>query len=168
MILICDMNCEDSPIISAAFAEQGWNKPVSQYEAYWQAAQSAERDVLIATYSGTFAGYTTIMWNSSYPPFREAGIPEIVDFNVLISCRRRGIGTALIDEAERRIAQRSDVAGIGVGLMSDYGNAQILYAHRGYIPDGRGIFSQDRWLKYGDQATVDDDLALFFTKRLTG
>ena len=108
----------------------------------------------------------TVVWESDYPPFRDAGIPEIVDFNVLIKHQRLGIGTALLDEAERRIAVRSPVAGIGVGLTADYGAAQVLYVRRGYIPDGRGMTQAGRAIRNGEQITVDDDLAIYFTKRL--
>lgn len=156
----------DPLIISAAFAAQGWDKPVAQYEAYWHEHQSGARDVLIAEWDDEFAGYLTIVWNSWYPPFREANIPEIVDFNVLLKFQRRGIGTALMDEAERCVAMRGSVAGIGVGLMHDYGNAQILYAKRGYIPDGRGMFTGEKWVTYGDTVRVDHDLTLYFTKHL--
>ncbi|HNB52390.1 MAG TPA: GNAT family N-acetyltransferase [Anaerolineales bacterium] len=165
-LLLRDLLPTDCPTISTAFATQGWNKPITLYENYWRELQAGQRNVLLAEWDGEFAGYVTIVWVSDYPPFREAHIPEIVDFNVLEKYQRRGIGTALLDEAERRIAERGDTVGIGVGLMTDYGKAQILYVKRGYIPDGRGLFGQGKWLKYGDRATVDDDLTLYFTKPL--
>ena len=99
-------------------------------------------------------------------PFHEAAIPEIADFNVLIACQRRGIGTALMDEAERRIATVSPIAGIGVGLTADYGAAQALYAKRGYVPDGRGLFHSGRPISRGATVTVDDDLNLFLIRRV--
>jgi hypothetical protein len=80
---------------------------------------------------------------SQYPPFHQAGIPEIVDFNVLIQFRRMKIGTALLDDAEKLIAICSPVAGLGVCMHIDYGPAHVLYARRGYVPDGRGIFYHD-------------------------
>ena len=144
----------------------GTTKPEEQYLYYYEQSTRGERVVLVAEDEAGLAGYVTIVWTSDYPPFRAAGIPEIVDFNVFIRCRRRGIGTALLDEAERRIAQRSAVAGIGVGLTPDYGAAHILYVRRGYIPDGRGLWQAGRTLQYGARAIVNDDLALFFTKPL--
>ena len=80
--------------------------------------------------------------------------------------RRRGIGTRLMDEAEHRIAERSPAAGVGFGLTPDYGAAQRMYVKRGYVPDGKGIRSNDRYVEPGDCVTVDDGLALFLTKRL--
>jgi GNAT superfamily N-acetyltransferase len=157
---------DDCVVISQAFAAQGWQKPESQYARYLLESIAGTRTIMVAERDGHFAGYVTIVWTSDYPPFRAQHIPEIVDFNVLRRYQRQGIGSALLDQAEHRIAERSAVAGIGVGLSADYGAAQILYVIRGYIPDGRVIFQQGRHLTYGERAIVDDDLALFFTKRL--
>ena len=139
MVEIRLLTVQDIQPIVVTFAKLGWNKPASQYERYLAEQKSGRRSVLVATLKEVFAGYVTILWESEYPSFRETGIPEIVDFNVLPMLRRQGIGTHLMDEAERRIAERSSIAGIGVGLTGDYGAAQILYFKRGYIPDGRGI-----------------------------
>jgi ribosomal protein S18 acetylase RimI-like enzyme len=166
-IRLHDLAEQDCPVIAMAFTAQGWNKPLAQYRRYFQEQLTGQRDVIVAEVDGQFAGYVTIVWESNYPPFREANIPEVVDFNVLIAYRRHGVGTALMDEAERRIARQSPVAGIGVCLTPDYGPAQILYVRRGYIPDGRGIFQNGRHCRHGDQVTVDDDLALCLTKSLT-
>ena len=125
------------------------------------------RDFLLATFENEFAGYLTINWTSHYPPFRNRGIPEIVDFNVLKKFQRRGIGTALMDEAERRIQQVSPIAGIGFGITKDYGAAQILYIKRGYIPDGRGLLLDGESLDYGRRVTISDDLVICLTKHLT-
>ncbi len=152
--------------IAAAFAAQGWDKPQAQYRRYLEESSQGRRVVLLAEGDGEFAGYVTVVWESDYPPFRAANIPEIVDFNVLIKYQRRGVGTALLDAAERCIAARSDVAGIGVGLTADYGAAQVLYVKRGYVPDGRGMVQAGRAVRHGEQITVDDDLALYFTKVL--
>lgn len=156
----------DSAVISQAFADQGWHKPVSQYQRYVRESRDGTRAVLIAERDGQFAGYLTIEWTSHYPPFQAEQIPEIVDFNVLQRFQRQGIGSALLDRAEQLIATRSAIAGIGVGLFADYGAAQRLYVKRGYVPDGRGIAQNGRHLRYGDRPMVDDDLALFLTKQL--
>lgn len=152
--------------IAAAFAALGWRKSASQYERYLDEQGRGERAVLVARSGGVFAGYVTIVWASGYPPLREAGIPEIADFNVLPHLRRRGIGSRLLDAAEARIAERAASAGIGVGLYADYGAAQRLYVQRGYIPDGRGITWRNRAVVPGATVVVDDDLALYFTKAL--
>ena len=156
----------DCDKIVAAFAVQGWEKPVSQYRLYCEEARLDKRSVVVAEYHNELAGYITVRWESDYPPFRAAGIPEISDLNVFIRFRRRGIGTALMDAAEDLIVPRSKFAGLGVGLQRDYGPAQALYGRRGYVPDGNGLSSRGRQPEYGETVTVDDNLCLYLTKRL--
>ncbi|WP_334074380.1 GNAT family N-acetyltransferase [Paenibacillus sp. A14] len=160
------MTEKDPLVISKAFEEQGWHKPVELYQKYVEEQHRGERVALVAELGGEFAGYVNVIWNSYYDYFRECNIPEVSDFNVLQKYRRRGIGSKLMDKAEEIIRERSRVAGIGVGLFSDYGNAQVLYVKRGYIPDGRGIHNGERYLKYGDSIVVDDDIVLYFKKLL--
>ena len=102
---------EDIQPIASAFAAIGWDKPAAQYERYLAEQQRGERVVLVALLEGAFAGYLTIVWASGYPPFRDASIPEIVDFNVLPRARRRGIepqvtwvATGYLDQLEARAA----------------------------------------------------------------
>jgi GNAT superfamily N-acetyltransferase len=156
----------DIPEIAEAFEELGWNKPASQYERYLMEQVLKVRDMYIARVKGQFAGYLTICWQSSYAPFRERQIPEIMDFNVLPKFRRQGIGTQLMDRAESEIARVSPVAGIGVGMTPDYGAAQRLYVLRGYVPDGNGLYYLGRATQYGQTLKVDDNLALYLTKEL--
>jgi GNAT superfamily N-acetyltransferase len=158
----------DAPVISAAFTAIGWHKPVEKYQRYLAEQHAGERDVIVALMGEVFAGYGNVVWKAGYPPFREAGIPEIQDLNVLPPFRRRGVATAIMDEAERLIARRSAVAGIGVGLYGDYGPAQRMYILRGYLPDGRGITYRGQFVAAGAEVMADDDLVLWLTKRLDG
>lgn len=167
MLTILPLEPADITPIAAAFAELGWDKPASQYEKYLSEQETGQRVVLVAFLDGEFAGYVTIVWRSHYPAFAIQDIPEIVDFNVLPQFRRQGIGAALMDEAERQVAARSAVVGLGVGMTTDYGSAQRMYAKRGYIPDGRGLHSRGQPVQYGQSVPVDDDLVLYFTKSLT-
>lgn len=163
---IREMHTDDCQIISDAFKEQGWNKPTEQYLEYFKEMELGVRDVLIAELDGQFAGYVTILWTSEYAPFRERGIPEIVDLNVLIRYRNCGIASLLLDEAEKRIRLISKFIGIGVGMFHDYGAAQRLYVKRGYVPDGKGIWTKDRHIGYGETVVIDDDVALYLIKEL--
>ena len=168
MIEIRELQEKDIPAIVTAFDSIGWNKPASQYLRYLTEQTAGLRSVLLAFRNDVFLGYLTILWESGYQPFKEEGVPEITDFNVLPHARRRGIGTKLMNVAERIVSQRSKKIGIGVGLDADYGAAQRLYVLRGYVPDGRGIIWQSRFPKYGEQVTVEDGLNLYFTKELCG
>ena len=159
-ITLRPLEATDAEVISAAFDAIGWNKPVSLYEEYLRDQMAGRRDVIVAEIKEQFAGYVTVMWETS------TGIPEIMDLNVLPDFRRRDIATQMMDEAEGRVAERSDVVGIGVGMYPDYGPAQCMYVRRGYIPDGRGLIYGDEPVEPGQTVTVDDDLILHLTKRL--
>ncbi len=73
-------------------------------------------------------------------------------------------------EAEQEAAKQCDTVGIGVGLYAGedggYGAAQRLYVNRGYIPDGKGITYNYKPAKPGVSYTLDDDLILWFIKKL--
>ena len=166
--LIRRLELHDTPHIVTAFQQLGWTKPATQYEHYLVQQELGARDVYVGFIEGKFAGYLTICWSSSYEPFRSEGIPEIMDFNVLPEFRRRGVGTQLMDRAESEIARISLFAGIGVGMIPDYGAAQRLYVRRGYVPDGHGLHYKGYRVRYGDEITVDDSLALYLTKELDG
>lgn len=166
LITIRPMREADIEIIHLTCAAEGWVKPRTLYRHYWQGVKEGSRAVVVAEFAQEFAGYITISWRSNYPPFREADIPELVDFNVMPRFRKQGVGTAIMDFAEDLILQRSPIAGIGVGLTHDYGAAQRLYVKRGYIPDGRGIFKYHNFVSIGDKITVGHDVALYFTKEL--
>ncbi|MEM9919527.1 MAG: GNAT family N-acetyltransferase [Bacteroidota bacterium] len=165
-IILRKISLEDCVKISQAFSEQSWNKAVSQYQLYVQYQEQGIRDVIIAEFEGVFAGYLTIHWKSDYTAFREKGIPEVVDLNVLKKFQRKGIASRLMEEAESRIKKVSPFAGIGFGLTKDYGAAQILYINRGYKPDGNGLVKNSRSLSYGEQVTVGDDLVFYLIKSL--
>lgn len=166
MLQITHLRADDPLVFQGAFDAIGWNKPAAQYERYLEEQAGDIRPVLVARTDDVFAGYITVLWQTGYAPFREAGIPEIQDFNVLPRFRRQGIGSALMDAAEALIATRSKLAGIGVGLYSDYGPAQRLYVLRGYVPDGLGIAAEQVQVRPGQVVRVDDELALYFTRRL--
>jgi GNAT superfamily N-acetyltransferase len=165
-LVIRPLDETDPGPIAVAFAAIGWDKPESQYRQYLAQQRDGRRCVLVATMADHFAGYLTVVWSSSYPPFAAAGIPEIADFNVLPAYRRRGIGGALMDAGEALVGRRSAVVGIGVGLYADYGSAQRMYVRRGYLPDGRGVMYDGVPVRPGEGIRLDDAATLMFTKRL--
>jgi len=156
----------DPPSIADAFQNIGWNKPVSQYRSYLEEQVAGTRMCFVAVVDGQFAGYVTVNWRPAYVGFADLNIPEIQDLNVLTKFRRKGVATRLLDRAEAEVARRSGFVGIGVGLHPGYNAAQRLYLKRGYIPDGRGITFQNRFVEEGTSVVVDDDLVLHFTKQL--
>ncbi|MFC1953922.1 GNAT family N-acetyltransferase [Chloroflexota bacterium] len=166
-ITIRQLEEEDIQIIASSFTKIGSKrKTAALYRRYLTEQEIGERLVLLAFKDNNFVGYVTIHWKSDYPQFAEKGIPEIQDLNVLPDFRRRGIGSSLVDEAEKQIFERSRITGIGVGMYADYGTAQRMYILRGYVPDGRGLFYKDQPVIPGREVLVDDDLVLYFTKDL--
>lgn len=168
MLTIAPLVEGDIVEIAATFAAIGWNKPAEQYHRYFDEGRSGARVVLVARWEGAFAGYGTLLWHSAYEPFREAGIPEVADLNVLPAMQRRGIGGRLLEALERLAGERSQIVGIGVGLTEDYGPAQRLYVLRGYVPDGRGALAREAPLRWGDAVVADDSLVLHLTRSLGG
>ena len=154
----------DPAWIASAFAATGWSKPRELYERYLAEQEVSQRHVWVAHVNDQVAGYVTLNWRPTYPPFRAERIPEIQDLNVLPTFRRRGIGSALLDTAESEAGKRTTILGIAVGLGAEYGPAQRLYVKRGYVPDGRGVAYNYRTVPYGEQVVVDDDLVLCFTR----
>jgi len=167
---ITDLAIPDVGDLAAAFAD--WPKPRSTFERYAAEAAAGRRTVLVARLEEAVAGFLTINWRSPYAPFVTAGIPEVQDFNVLDDMQRRGIGTALMDAAERRISEAGHrVVGIGVGLYSGdgygYGSAQRMYVKRGYVPDGAGVMIDGVAPPPGSSIVLDDSPVLMFTKHLS-
>ncbi|MCM6778772.1 GNAT family N-acetyltransferase [Nocardia sp. CDC159] len=163
-IVIRALASTDPEPIAAAFGALGWDKPVKLYRRYLDEQRAGVRVGWVAEWGGEFAGYCTLLWESSYEPFRAAGIPEISDLNVLPRFRGRGIGGRLLDAVEQMALNRCGAVGLGVGLSADYGAAQRIYVRRGYLPDGRGIVYGDRPVPVGAAITVDDDAVLMMVR----
>ncbi len=165
-VVIRQMTAGDVQEMLAALESGGFHKSAPLFDRYLCEQNAGDRIVLLAYVDGKFAGYLTVIWNSDYPHFRDAGIPEVNDFNVLPELRRRGVGSRLMDEAERLISERSAYSGIGFGMGADYGPAQRMYVLRGYVPDGNGLMDGPRPVTYGEQITVSHDLAIYMVKKL--
>jgi GNAT superfamily N-acetyltransferase len=128
---------EPADIDAIPFVFASWNKFRPQYETYFKENGAGQRVTLVATINDKVVGYANVLWTSKYPPFAEAGIPEINDLNVMTMYQNRGIGRALIAAAEQVINEHDHtVAGIGVGQTVDYSAAQHLYPALGYVPVG--------------------------------
>ena len=157
-------------LIVDAFKAANWDKPASLFEQYLSEVKLNKRNVWLAFTQGEFAGYITLNWNSSYEYFKALRIPEIMDLNVLPEYRRMGVASMLLDITEKEASTKSDTVGIGVGLYAGsdggYGAAQRIYVKRGYVPDGKGITYNYQAVTPGKSYKVDDDLVLWFTKKL--
>ena len=124
---------------------------------YLQEQASGRRWVCVAEWCGQVAGYVTLLWEADDSVLGAEGIPEISDLKVFPPFRRRGIGSALLDEAEAHAATRFKTVGLNVGLHSGYGSAQRLYVRRGYVPDGSGVVIEGATVPEGATIRLDDD-----------
>ena len=78
---------------------------------------------------GEVLGYAHYNRFPKYAPFRRFNLPEIQDLYVSPDHRQLGIGRALIAACEAQaVSDGHEEIGIGVGIISDFGNAQRLYA----------------------------------------
>ncbi len=116
---------------------------------------------------GAVTGYAQYNRQPKYAPFRRLGIPEIQDLYVAPGMRRQGIGALLIRRCEEQALEdgRAEI-GIGVGIISDFGNAQRLYAKSGYVPDGGGVVYDREPVQPGQIRPLDDQWCLMLIKEL--
>jgi len=165
-ILVRNMEPGDAQIICDGEIAQGWNQTVEKYEMRLADAEKGLCVSLVALNQGQIAGYINVYKEGLDGAFAGRGWPEIVDFGVLEKFRCRGIGSVLMDVAERVAGEYADTVWLGVGLYSGYGSAQRMYAKRGYIPDGSGVWYGSRVAEAYENYCVDDDLVLYMSKKL--
>lgn len=161
------MNVVDIDAFTLAFEKQGWGTRRELLTKYFDEQTNLKRIVLIADINNYVAGYITLLPTAETGPFYGKNIPEIKDFNVLINYRRKGIGTKLMNTVENIAREKYSEISLGVGLYPDYGAAQIMYVKRGYIPDGSGIWHGEKHLNPYENCRNDDDLNLYFIKKLS-
>ena len=166
-ILIRDMLPSDAQIITGEEIAQGWNQTIEKYEMRLRHQADGKSIAFVAEYKGNIAGYVNVYLNPESGPFASRGYPEIVDFGVLEKYRNHGIGTKLMDVAEKIALNYSNAVCLGVGLHSGYGSAQRMYVKRGYIPDGSGVWYRDKVCPQYADCCNDDDLVLYLSKILS-
>lgn len=155
---------EDAAPLERAFRGTRWERGLAFFEALVARHREREASVFVGLADGAPAGFAALVRPSPYPPFREQGIPEIRELAVAPRYRRRRIGSAILDRAERAAFEASERVGIGLGLHPGYRAAQRLYVLRGYVPDGRGLFRRGGFPEEGESVPLDDELLLHLVK----
>ena len=155
----------DIPLMVSSISDKDQRTRIRQiFQRYLNEQDNGEREVIVAFSDEKYVGHVTIIWHPEYPPFAEKNIPEISNIGVEPELRRRGIGSMLMDEAEKRIFERSEIAGIGFGISADYGPAQRMFVKRGYVPDGKGLWTSERGYIWEFSTVQVDDCIIFLTK----
>ena len=168
-LVIRSMEEEDGRAFYDGYLAQGWHPDIATYRNRMKDEAEGKCITLTAVYRGQPAGSVYVYMAANEGPFKGKGYPIIVDFNVLQKYQRKGIGSRLMDAAERIAAQYADTVCLGVGLCGSYGSAQRMYIKRGYIPDGSGVWYHDKpCIQYETVCTVDDDLVLYLSRKLPG
>lgn len=160
-IVIRNMRHSDAQVITDGEIAQGWDASVEKYEMRLKHQAEGRAIALVAEYEGNVAGYINVYPNSPWGAFGSQGYPEIMDFGVLAKYRRKGIGGKLMDMAEQIASNYSNIVYLGVGLHSGYGSAQRMYVKRGYVPDGSGVWYQNKVCGQYADCCNDDDLVLY-------
>ena len=165
-LIVRNMEQKDAQAIVDAEIKQGWNASVEKYQKRLEDQESGIAISLVAEYLRKPVGYINVYPAHTWGAFGGKGYPEIVDFGVLEEYRNQGIGTVLMDVAENISATYADTVYLGVGLHSGYGSAQRMYVKRGYVPDGSGVWYQDKICGPYEKCVNDDDLVLYLSKKL--
>lgn len=140
-----------------------------KWENCFKEQNEKRRTVLLIERDTQLLGYGSLLYQSKYPPFKTANIPESHDLWIHSEHRKAGLGKILVSHLETlAYTEGYKCIGLGVGLYSDYGSAERLYIKCGYLPDGRGITYNYLPVVPGESYPVDDDLILWMTKSLFG
>ena len=169
-LTIRNMEPADAQAFTDGEKAQGWHADIAKYHMRLRHQAEGKCVSLTAVWQGHPAGYINIYRTAPREgnPFAGTDWPEIVDFGVLRKDQRHGIGARLMDAAERVAGAWADTVCLGVGLPDSYGSAQRMYVKRGYIPDGSGVWYQGKpCVQYETVCTVDDDMILFLSKKLS-
>ncbi len=165
-LTIRSMRPEDAKVYYDTYLSYDWHPQIETYENYYKEQQKGERLVFVPEYEGKVVGICTLVLHPTEGPWGGQNIPEIVDLCVFFHIHKSGIGSRLLDVAEAEAAKRSDMVFLAVGCHSGYGAAQRIYVKRGFIPDGSGVWYQNKQLDQYAPCVNDDDLLLFMSKKL--
>ena len=162
-----ELRAEDIPRIVATDGGAAWRGGAEKWGQRLAEQASGKRLVLVAACAEDILGHGSVVWVSAHAPFREAGVPEMMDVMVAEKGRNHGVGTRLIHALEERTcAADYKKIGVAVGHFSDYEAAQRLYIHLGYVPYREDANSGDPSEQAGEKSAVDDDLVLWLVKEL--
>jgi len=163
-----DMKSSDINKLFEAFAAQDgmYRRPITVFEGFFQEQSVGKRIAVIAEKDGEPVGYASLLPTPWEGPLMGHDIPEIVDFNVLRKFQRQGIGWKILDVLEELAARTNSRVTLSVGVYESFGTAQRMYAKRGYIPDGTGLWYYGKQVLLGNKIVCNDALVTFMIKQL--
>ncbi len=146
-----------------AFQMQGWTKGKEIFLKYLKEQQEGTRQVFVYEKEGVPVGYATLVTNNDSTS-EYKGLPMVVDFNVLIAYQNQGIGNKILEAVEAEAKKCANAICLYVGLHTGYGPAQRMYVKRGYIPDGKGAYYDEKIATPYAPYPLDDSLIIGLKK----
>ncbi len=164
-IEIRTMNDKDIPFICQAENDESEKNRI-YLKNQLANQEKQECSALLALYCGEVAGYVFVYYKCKWGGLGNCNIPGIVDLLVFKPYRQKGVATALMDMAEKLAKKYSNRIYLDVCLNSEYGPAQRLYVKRGYIPDGKGVYYEEKVCDINAECKNNDELTLCLVKKL--
>ncbi len=159
------MDYDDIPLICKADNDESESN-VAYLRNQLDNQNKKECSALLALYNGEIAGYVFLYYECRWGGLSNCGLPCVIDLIVFEKYRKNGIATALMDIAEDIAKDHSNKVYLDVCLNSEYGAAQRLYIKRGYIPDGKGVYYEEKVCETNAICKNDDELTLCLVKEL--
>lgn len=128
--------------------------------------ENNECAALLALCDNRVAGYVFLFYQCRWGALKNRGLPGVCDLMVFEPFRRKGIATKLMDCAEDLARAVNTKIYLDVCLSAEYGPAQRFYALRGYVPDGAGVYYEERVPAKDEVLRNDDELTLCLVKEL--
>ncbi len=157
---------EDALVLSHAFSELGINKPLEIFLSFFSQQQKGERKVFLAEFEGEIAGFISILPSSSIGPFKDDSIPHISDLFVFPNFKGFGIGSKLLETAEKECMRISDKVTFSISLQKSHAKTHVFLSKNGYLPDGTGVWYSDNNIENSETLQIDDNLCLYLIKEL--
>ncbi len=162
-IEVRQMTREDIPAICKADNDES-EAFVNYLKEQLDYQDNKECAALLALYDNRVAGYVLLFYQCRWGALKNQGLPGICDLKVFEPYRRKGVATKLMDCAEALARRENTKLYLEVCLNADYGPAQRFYILRGYVPDGAGVYYEERVLGKDEVCRNDDELTLCLIK----
>lgn len=164
-IVIRTMDYEDIPLICEADNDES-EQNITYLRNQLDNQRKKECSALLALYNGMIAGYVFLYYKCRWGGLAHCDLPCVIDLIVFEKYRKNGIATALMDTAEGIAKHHNTKVYLDVCLNAEYGPAQRLYVKRGYVPDGKGVYYEEKVCETNAVCRNDDELTLCLVKEL--
>lgn len=164
-LIIRNMDFKDIEEICKADGDSSKDN-IEYFKSQIERQNNKEELALLAVYDGKIAGYTFLFYKLKWGGLGYLKLPGVADLMVFPEYRNKGIASKLMDVAEKEATRFNNKIYLEVCLNKEYGPAQRMYAKRGYIPDGKGVYYESKICPTDAECKNDDELTLCLIKEL--